>query len=253
MNSNTATAPQPAPAAPLAPSAGPLGFQRMRPMESADQLRQRSLVGAIVLGLHVLAGAGLLWFGLTQVAPQLPEILSVRWITPEKAPEVKAPPTPKASEKQPTPQKPQVPQPIAPPVIAAVADAPAPIVVAKQEETPPPAAPAPSAQTVTAAPAAVARPSLPAEPQLLNPTADCPVRPAPIYPQTSLKLGEEGKVILRAQADEKGFFTIVEILTSSGYGRLDRAARDIVKQSWQCNVRHSAGNWVKIPVTFSLE
>ncbi|GAA5171578.1 TonB family protein [Viridibacterium curvum] len=253
MNSHTATAPQTAPAVPTTAPAGPLGFQRMRAPESADPLRQRSLVGATVLGLHVLAGAGLLWFGLTQVAPQLPEVLSVRWITPEKAPEVKAPPTPKVSEKQPTPPKPQVQQPVTPPVIAAAVEAPAPIVVARQEETPPPAAPAPSAQTTTTAPVAVARPSLPAEPQLLNPTADCPVRPAPIYPQTSLKLGEEGKVILRAQADEKGFFTIVEILTSSGYGRLDRAARDIVKQSWQCKVQHSAGNWVKIPVTFSLE
>jgi protein TonB len=52
--------------------------------------------------------------------------------------------------------------------------------------------------------------------------------PAPRYPPQSRRLREEGVVVLRVLIDESGRVCEIAIESSSGYPRLDRAARDAV-------------------------
>jgi len=54
--------------------------------------------------------------------------------------------------------------------------------------------------------------------------------PSPRYPKLSKRLGEEGTVLLQLLINENGTVSEVEIKTSSGYPRLDKAAMKAVKQ-----------------------
>jgi len=75
------------------------------------------------------------------------------------------------------------------------------------------------------------------------------------YPRDSLLAREQGTVVLRVLVGADGVVQALEIQTSSGYARLDRAARDAVRR-WLFNparrngVAHEA--WALVPVTFSL-
>jgi protein TonB len=55
--------------------------------------------------------------------------------------------------------------------------------------------------------------------------------PAPRYPPQSRKLREQGLVMLRVLIDEKGNACSIEIESSSGYARLDHAAREAVARA----------------------
>lgn len=52
--------------------------------------------------------------------------------------------------------------------------------------------------------------------------------PAPRYPTQSRRLREQGVVVLRVVIDERGHACDIAIESSSGYARLDRAAREAV-------------------------
>jgi periplasmic protein TonB len=52
--------------------------------------------------------------------------------------------------------------------------------------------------------------------------------PSPRYPPQSRRLGEQGVVVLRVVIDESGRACSIQIESSSGHERLDRAARDAV-------------------------
>ena len=54
------------------------------------------------------------------------------------------------------------------------------------------------------------------------------------YPALSRRLGEEGKLMLRVELDEKGHVNVVQVVDSSGFKRLDEAAMAAVK-TWRCN------------------
>jgi TonB family protein len=56
--------------------------------------------------------------------------------------------------------------------------------------------------------------------------------PRPAYPRVSLRLGEEGDVLVRIHVDEAGRVSGVDVLESSGHERLDEAARKGVR-SWR--------------------
>jgi len=60
-------------------------------------------------------------------------------------------------------------------------------------------------------------------------------RVSPVYPAASLRANEEGAVILRVLVDEQGRPLQVDVLKSSGYQRLDDAAKRAV------------GHWVFVP------
>jgi protein TonB len=55
--------------------------------------------------------------------------------------------------------------------------------------------------------------------------------PAPRYPPQSRKLKEQGLVVLRVLIDETGTASLIEVQTSSGHERLDRAAREAVSRA----------------------
>jgi protein TonB len=52
--------------------------------------------------------------------------------------------------------------------------------------------------------------------------------PSPRYPPQSRRLGEQGVVVLRVVIDERGRACNIQVETSSGHERLDRAAREAV-------------------------
>jgi protein TonB len=52
--------------------------------------------------------------------------------------------------------------------------------------------------------------------------------PTPRYPSQSRRLREEGVVVLRVVIDERGQACEIAVESSSGYERLDRAAREAV-------------------------
>ena len=64
-------------------------------------------------------------------------------------------------------------------------------------------------------------------------SVSCPKLSAPTYPAISRRMGEEGKLMLRVELDEDGRIDQAQVVDSSGYDRLDKAALEAVK-SWQC-------------------
>lgn len=79
--------------------------------------------------------------------------------------------------------------------------------------------------------------------------------PAPRYPRTSLRLKEEGTVILELLIQSDGKVGEVRIKNSSGFPRLDRAALKAVKR-WRYIPAQQAGEfinfWYEQPVVFAL-
>lgn len=97
-----------------------------------------------------------------------------------------------------------------------------------------------------AAPATVTQPRFDAD--YLN-------NPKPAYPSMSKRLGEEGQVLLRVLVGQEGGAEQIEVLRSSGFTRLDDAARVAVSK-WRFVPAKVGGNatqaWVQVPVTFEL-
>jgi len=86
---------------------------------------------------------------------------------------------------------------------------------------------------MTTAPAAHATQS---EPMALSDELEvfCPTRSPPTYPLQSKHLHEQGEVTMRVGLDGQGRVSEVGIERSSGFTRLDEAARAAVL-TWRCN------------------
>ena len=146
-------------------------------------------------------------------------------IQPKKPPPVaqKLPPKPPEPIKQ-TPPPVQAPQPLA--VAGPAAQATVPVAAVTAPITPlKPAAPAqaPPAPPAPAAEAVVQQPSSSAE-YLQN--------PKPPYPSLSARLGETGKTVYKVWIGVDGKPQRAELVSSSGFPRLDKAAYDTV-MSWR--------------------
>ena len=80
-------------------------------------------------------------------------------------------------------------------------------------------------------------------------------RVEPMYPPTSRRQGEEGTVRLKVLVDERGRPKDVQIAQSSGFPRLDDAARDAVRR-WKFVAATDGTNpitaWTQVAVTFKL-
>jgi protein TonB len=79
--------------------------------------------------------------------------------------------------------------------------------------------------------------------------------PSPHYPPQSRKLREQGLVVLRVLIDEKGNACNIEIESSSGYARLDVAAREAVaRAAFRPYTEDGTPRraLVRIPIEFSL-
>lgn len=120
-------------------------------------------------------------------------------------------------------------------------------------------------QAVAATPAPTAAPSAPASPS--NASTPAPLvaarfdadylqNPAPAYPPLARRLGEQGRVVLRARVLPSGQAEVVEVKSTSGSPRLDAAALEAVRR-WRFLPAHqgdeAVSSWVVIPISFSLE
>ena len=180
---------------------------------------KRKLVGlTVVVVLHgVLLGA--IQMGLNQTAPpKMPTVVQALLLE-EKRPELPplppppAPPTPPV----PTPPKNSPPQPtVVPPIEAPVAPASPNAIAAVSPAPQTPASPS------TPAPAAPARATAPTRTAASVNVAQCE---KPEYPSASKRMEEEGTVALRFLVGTDGKVIQSEVEKSSGYKRLDEAAR----------------------------
>jgi protein TonB len=117
---------------------------------------------------------------------------------------------------------------------------------------------APSAVVAPAAPQAevVAPPAPPVPLTLPVFNADYLDNPAPLYPPASRRLGEQGRGVLRVLVNVRGTAEDVQVRTTSGFARLDDAARDTVRGWKFVPARRGAEPvpaWVLIPFSFRLE
>lgn len=80
--------------------------------------------------------------------------------------------------------------------------------------------------------------------------------PKPSYPSRSMALGEEGRVMLRVAVNEHGHPVRVEIVRSSGFPRLDEAARRTVERGWRFaparRGEQAVAGVVQVPISFAL-
>lgn len=175
---------------------------------------------------------------------------------PEPAPEKIVEPTPMPPAPEPPPRaitEVPVPPPTPEPVLASVPE-PLPVVL----PPPPPTAVAEPLPQEAIAPVPVQAAQPPDEvsmpPEML--TAVYLRNPKPGYPNLSRRLREQGTVLLRVFVTMAGDPTKVELKSSSGFPRLDRAAHDAV-QRWKF-VPAKRGDqpvdaWVIVPIRFTLK
>ncbi|WP_296910809.1 energy transducer TonB [Polaromonas sp.] len=154
-------------------------------------------------------------------------------------------PAPKTPARPPPPMPLAVPDPLPAPN--------APIGVLEPQPPPPfvatPVAPAP------------APPAPPAAPQLVEITQGETVYvlpPRPVYPSLSKRSGESGVVIVAVYYSVSGHARRADVLKSSGFERLDRAARDAVLASQvtpfgRAGVSEDTQFLLKAPINFVLE
>jgi protein TonB len=179
-------------------------------------------LGAIIV-LHVALLFALRTGSVHETVQSTPREVSVSFITPEPVP---APPKP-----QPLPPRPKtvpvVKKAVRPPV-PVVKNEPAPQAITAPPAPPEPAAPAIPAAPVPSAPAAPPAPPAPPQPRTITSGIQYLQEPEPVYPSISKRIGEEGKAVLRVLVNDKGHPERVEIQQSSGFARLDEAARKAV-------------------------
>ncbi len=225
---------------------------------------------ALVLVLHLVAIMSLLSYApareaLRTIAPLMvdlikPEAPTVAVAAPRIEPKVDVavkPPPVKKPVVQPHALPPTQPQPqitAVPAQSSATAETPAapearpaPDVAARTPTVPATAPVLPVAPAPAAAPVAIVPPSF---------NADYLDNPAPTYPASAKRMGEEGKVFLRVYVEASGIPSKVEVRTSSGSDRLDQAALEAVRR-WKF-VPAKQGDKpvpasVVVPITFSLK
>ncbi|HEY6044742.1 MAG TPA: TonB family protein [Nitrosospira sp.] len=173
----------------------------------------------------IVAHGALLYFLLKQQfisPPKQLETLMVSFIPAARPKEEPKPEPPVPPKSQPVKK---------PPSRQLVAEAP---VVFESEPVAPPSEPEREAEPVVAAESPPAQ--MPAGPVTLSSelSVACPELNAPAYPSLSRRLGEEGKLVLRVELDEKGRVNVAQVVNSSGFKRLDEAAMAAVK-TWRCN------------------
>jgi periplasmic protein TonB len=233
---------------------GPLPPQPAAPA----RMDRRLLIVIAVVGFHVL-GLWALQAGLLRRAVELVIPVSVLTdliepaqpvATPAPPPPLPKPaPMPRAAP-QPKPAAQPAPQPVAIATPTPVAEAPTGVI------EPQPAAPVAAVAPPAAESAAPPAPPAPPRIELPSSSADYLNNPPPPYPPLSRRLGEQGKVVIRAFIDERGTATRAEIRTSSGYDRLDQAAlQTVLKWRYVPGKRGGVteGMWFNVPINFVLE
>jgi len=212
--------------------------------------RNTKIVAAVLL-LHV-AAIWALQSGLMRKVVDLivPAEIIVEMAATEEAAPVKAQPRIE-QQATPTPQRTQVAQPTR--QLLAV-NQPTPV-AAEQVQVPAPVT-APSTHA-NSTPAATPSPAVAAPPALVLPSTDADYlnNPKPPYPPMSKRLNEQGKVVVRTLIGVDGTAQQAEIKQSSGFDRLDEAARATALR-WRYVPGRRAGvpeaMWFNVPFTFEL-
>ncbi len=135
--------------------------------------------------------------------------------------------------------------------------------VALPAETEAPATESAAVPASAEAPAAISPAERPAEPAAAESGAAAPwftpdylSNPPPSYPTVSRRLGEQGKVLVRALVGADGHAREVLLHAGSGFPRLDRAALEAVRNWRFVPARQGLSTtnaWVVVPIVFSLE
>jgi protein TonB len=200
----------------------PYHFPQRESSSWAANLFKHGWPFVIIIVLH-LGFFYALQSGLLHQAPQTttPKEISATLIVPEMPkPEQPAPPQPALPTAPPKPPQP------------ATKTSPKPLVPVKNPVPPqtfaatpvaPVAAPADAVQSAT--PVASIAPPAPVQPRVVTSGIEYLRQPQADYPPLSRRMGEEGEVMLRILINEKGLPERVDIQKSSGYARLDEAAR----------------------------
>ena len=202
---------------------------------------------ALVVALHGL----LLWAlqsGLAQNVVKIAEVKVVAMLLSDNVPPPPPPPVPPQTPPPPpkTPPPPAAPPVLAPtnttpaitvPVAPSAPPSPAPVVTAPPAPTPPVAPPAPAIRTGAT----------------IQPGASCA---KPDYPSASRRLEEEGTVTLKFLIGADGRVLQAEIEKTSGFNRLDEAARNALSK---CQFRpgtvdgKAEQSWASMKYTWRLE
>lgn len=234
------------------------------------------VAGAHAAGLLALSGLG--GPAPAQLPLSAPATLSVRLIAPPApaAPPsvtpvpVKAPPVatvaphstvakPATRPARPTPApQPTSPRPSPAPVLPAETsphpDDPPRVADAAPSSSPSGSAAAPDTSSATPAPPALQGPSVAVTPASFD--AAYLHNPAPTYPRSSRRRGDEGKVILKVHVLGDGSADAVEVAESSGHSRLDEAAREAVR-NWRFVPAQQGeapvDSWLRVPIVFRLD
>ena len=221
------------------------------------------------IALTVVCAHGLaLWAlqsGLMRPAREPAEtvVMVADWIEapqPEVPPAPPAPPAPPKAATPPAP-KPKAPAPPTPQPARAPAPQPAPVATEAAPEPVPVAvsagsAGASAANAITTAPSAPPAPPAPPKVELPSSSASYLNNAPPHYPAISRRMGEQGRVVVRALIDTNGTASQASIQTSSGYERLDQTALSTV-QRWRYVPGKRGGvpeaMWFSIPLNFVLD
>ncbi len=219
-----------------------------QPAASVSYRPLNSLSLAAVLGAHAAALFAALYWVHSAPPVEEPKVLTVSMLTQPVDP-VKPP--------EPLPPAPPPPKPVEKPKPKPLLTSPKPTPVADPIIAPPP----PVDEPAEAEPVAAYSPPSESEPP--KEAAPEPPRfdmaylqnPAPAYPAMSKRLHEEGTAVLRVLVSETGEALTVEVDKSSGYSRLDDAARRAV-QRWKFSPSRMGEKPVRgiaiVPIVFSL-
>ncbi len=228
--------------------------QPARPHDDLPAGPRRAAV-VLIVALHAAAAWGLLQVQVTREPRVAATPLFLNLLTP---PVPEAPPAP-----PPPPPFPPVPR-RAPPPVPVAAEAPqpvpAPASVVAPAVAPVPPQPVAAAQAPPTPPAPPAPPAPlapPPPPTLIPPSAiQYAVLPDIEYPSASRRLNEQGLVIVAVYMDTAGVPQQVQVVQSSGFERLDRAALAGVRTArfkpYTDRGQPLAG-WARIPIPFELE
>lgn len=213
------------------------------------------LHAAALWALH----SGLLHRVGTMVVPV--QLLSAELVAalPQPAKPVQPPRTPQARPAQATPRA-ASPAPAPLPVVPSEsnpAPLPPPSITATATPSATPSAVSPAISTAAAPNAAPAPAAAPAAPRIELPSSDADYlnNPPPAYPSLSMRMGEQGKVVVRVLIGADGVPQKAELHTSSGFLRLDRAAVDTAMK-WRYTPGKRSGvaeaMWFNVPIKFVI-
>ena len=196
---------------------------------------RKTIVGIVVIGIHVLFAFALIVGTAIKYVPQLAEALDMKLLKHEEDEEKKPPPPPPPDFKPPSVQTPMLDLPVVsgPPPVQAI--------VQKPVEAP---KPAPKAEPPPIIQARVAKGS--------NLGEAC----GSYYPSASRRLSEEGSVVLLVFIAPNGKVSETKVETSSGYQRLDEAAEKCVKAQGRFEPQkvgaEAVGSWQRMKWTWRL-